>query len=244
MVLGLGCVTMATMVTRTLPTRRERVLSTLLLALAVPCSAQLGVMLALLAGKPLAVAVWGGVLLGVFLAVGWLAARVLPGGRPSFYMEIPPLRWPKPGNVLVKTYVRVAWYLKEVLPMFLLASVLIWLGQITRLLDLLMAALAVPMEWMGLPEKVASVFIFGFFRRDYGAAGLYDLGHDGTLDGTQIVVACVALTLFLPCIAQFLMTIKERGWKTGLAISGFVLVLAFAVAVVLNLALRGLGVSL
>ena len=48
MVLGFGCDTMATMVTRTLPTKRERIISTMLLALAVPCSAQLGAIIALL----------------------------------------------------------------------------------------------------------------------------------------------------------------------------------------------------
>ncbi|MGQ9814885.1 MAG: nucleoside recognition domain-containing protein [Candidatus Roseilinea sp.] len=42
MVLGLGCVTMATMTTRILDNRRDRVLVTLLLLLAAPCSAQLG----------------------------------------------------------------------------------------------------------------------------------------------------------------------------------------------------------
>ena len=50
-VLGLGCDTMATMVTRTLPTVRERIIATLLLALAVPCSAQLGLIFALLNGR-------------------------------------------------------------------------------------------------------------------------------------------------------------------------------------------------
>lgn len=84
MVLGFGCATMATMVTRTLPTKRERVISTMLLALAVPCSAQLGVILALLAGKPLAMLIWAGVVGLIFLFIGFLTAKLLPGERPSF----------------------------------------------------------------------------------------------------------------------------------------------------------------
>ena len=128
MVLGFGCDTMATMVTRTLETRRERVIATLLLALAIPCSAQLGVILAMLSGAPGALLIWGLVITGVFLLVGLLAARLLPGERPTFYMELPPLRLPQLGNVLVKTYTRMEWYLLEVLPFFLLASVVIWLG--------------------------------------------------------------------------------------------------------------------
>ncbi len=244
MVLGLGCATMATMVTRTLPTKRERVISTLLLALAVPCSAQLGVILALMEGRPKAVSVWAAVVILVFLLIGFLAARVLPGEGASFYIEIPPLRWPKLSNVVTKTFVRVKWYFKEVLPLFLFASVMIWLGQITRLFDLVVALLERPVRLIGLPDEAAEVFLFGFFRRDYGAAGLYDLNKAGALDGIQLVVACVALTLFLPCIAQFLMNVKERGWKTGVGISIFILLFSFGVAFVLNALLRGVGASL
>jgi ferrous iron transport protein B len=60
-------------------------------------------------------------------------------------------------------------------------------------------------------------------------------GGQPLLSGAQLVVASVALTLFLPCIAQFLINVKERGWKVGLAISAFVLLVSFGVAFVLNL---------
>lgn len=244
MVLGFGCDTMATMVTRTLPTKRERFLSTMLLALAIPCSAQLGVILALLESHPGGMLVWAGVIMGVFLLVGWLSAKVLPGVGPSFYMEVPPLRLPKIGNVLTKTYVRVRWYFLEIVPMFLIASVIIWAGKITHIFDAVTAALEAPVKWIGLPIEATEIFVMGFFRRDYGAAGLYDLDKAGMLTSIQLVVACVALTLFLPCIAQLLINIKERGWKTGALISGLVLVMSFGVAFVLNAALIGLEVKL
>ena len=244
MVLGFGCATMATMVTRTLPTRRERIISTMLLALAVPCSAQLGVILALLEGKPRAMFIWAGAVALIFLFVGYLTAKLLPGERPSFYMEIPPLRLPKLSNVLTKTYVRVKWYFKEVLPLFLTASVLIWFGQLTGLFGLFINLLKMPVKLIGLPPEAAPVFLFGFFRRDYGAAGLYDLTKHGYLNGVELVVACVALTLFLPCIAQFLMNVKERGWKTGFSISVFILFFSFSAAYILNFILTKIGVAL
>jgi ferrous iron transport protein B len=242
MVLGLGCDTMATMVTRTLPTKRERIISTMLLALAVPCSAQLGVILALLEGKPLPMMIWAGVVALIFLLIGFLTAMIMPGERPSFYMEVPPLRLPKISNVLVKTYVRVKWYFKEIMPLFLLASVFIWLGQLTGLFDVVLNLLKKPVQLIGLPADAAKIFLFGFFRRDYGAAGLYDLSQEGVLNDIQLVVACVALTLFLPCIAQLLMNLKERGWKTGLGISMFTLLIAFAAALAMKLILTGFGV--
>jgi len=108
---------------------------------------------------------------------------------------------------------------------------------IQKMLHLLEA----PVHWIGLPPGCAKVFLFGFFRRDYGAAGLYDLGRQGMLTDAQLAVACVALTLFLPCIAQFLMNVKERGWRTGITISLFVLVFSFSVSYALSVALQATG---
>jgi ferrous iron transport protein B len=243
-VLGFGCDTMATLVTRTLETRREKLIATFLLALAIPCSAQLGVILGLLAGHSLAVGIWAGVIALNFLVVGYLTAKLLPGERSLFSIEIPPLRWPSLSNVLVKTYTRVHWYLKEILPFFLIASVVIWLGQITGVFGMLVNALAVIVQAIGLPKETAVAFLFGFFRRDYGAAGLYDLHNAGVLSGVPLVVAAVTLTLFVPCIAQFMITAKERGWRTAIAMALFIFPYAFFMGWLVNLILTKLGVPL
>ncbi|OGP65457.1 MAG: ferrous iron transport protein B [Deltaproteobacteria bacterium RBG_13_47_9] len=244
MVLGLGCDTMATMVTRTLPTRRERIIATLLLALAIPCSAQLGVILALFEGNPVGLWIWLGVIACVFLFVGFLSSKVMPGEKPSFYMEIPPLRFPKVSNVAIKTYSRVHWYFKEIFPLFILASVFIWLGQITGVFDFIVKGLEYPIRLLGLPDKAAVSFLFGFFRRDYGAAGFFDMKKMGLLAGNQLVVASVTLTLFVPCVAQFLINIKERGMRIGFSLSLFVLFFSFGAGYIVNLALATLGVKL
>ncbi len=243
-VLGFGCDTMATITTRTLETKRERIIASFLLALAIPCSAQLGVILALLAGKPKSFAIWAGVVALVFFLIGYLASRVLPGERPLFYMDVPPLRWPKLSNILSKTYTRVEWYFKEILPIFILASVLIWAGKITGLFDLMTRGLGPVVQAIGLPDETATVFLYGFFRRDFGAAGLFDLTRGGGLSEVQLVVAVVTLTLFIPCIAQLSITIKERGLKTGLAMVAFIFPFAFLVGFLLNLAFNLLGVKL
>jgi ferrous iron transport protein B len=234
MVLGFGCDTMATMVTRTLETVRERILATLLLALAIPCSAQLGVILALLSKAPGALLVWSLCLLLIFLLVGFLAARLLPGETPMFYMELPPMRLPQLSNIFTKTYTRMQWYFLEILPLFVFASILLWLGKITGFFEKAVNGLSPLMEALGLPREVAVAFIFGFFRRDYGAAGLYDLQTKGGLDPRQLTVAAVTLTLFIPCIAQFLVMKKERGWKVATLIGLFVSLLAFGSGWLLN----------
>ncbi len=244
MVLGFGCDTMATIVTRTQETRRERVITTFLLALAIPCSAQLGVIFAIMSGSRLALLIWVGVIALVFLLVGYLAARIIPGERASFYMEVPPLRLPKLSNVLVKTYTRLQWYFTEVLPIFILASVLLWAGELSGALALISRGLEPLVEFIGLPPETAVVFLYGFFRRDFGAAGLYNLQSSGIILGVPLVVAAVTLTLFIPCIAQFSVMLKERGLKTALAIALFIFPFAFLVGFILNLVLTTLGVSL
>ncbi|RNC71037.1 MAG: ferrous iron transport protein B [Desulfuromonadales bacterium] len=234
MVLGFGCDTMATMVTRTLETVRERIIATVLLALAIPCSAQLGVIIALLSKAPGALAVWSVCLLAIFLVIGLLASRIMPGETPMFYMELPPMRLPQFSNVLTKTYTRMQWYFLEILPLFILASVLLWLGKITHFFEKLVAWMEPVMASIGLPKEAAVAFIFGFFRRDYGAAGLYDLQEKGLMEPRQLVVAAVTLTLFVPCVAQFLMMKKERGLKSATLIAVFVSFVAFGSGYLLN----------
>lgn len=234
MVLGFGCDTMATLVTRTLETTRERVISTLLLALAIPCSAQLGVILGLLSAAPSALVVWTIFLLCAFLLVGVLADRLLPGERPVFYMEIPPLRRPQLYNVGVKTLTRMKSYFFEIFPLFILASVILWAGKMTDTLDVVIAGLSPVVRAIGLPTEATTAFVFGFFRRDFGAAGLYDLQMAGLLSVTQLTVAAVTLTLFVPCVAQFLVMFKERGFRIALAIFVFVTAFAFGSGWLLN----------
>lgn len=234
MTLGFGCDTMATMVSRTLETKRERIISTFLLSLAIPCSAQLGVILAMLSGSSTALLVWAGFMVFIFLFIGFLTSKIMPGEKPSFYMEIPPLRLPKLSNVLVKTYTRIQWYFVEILPLFIIASILIWFGNLTGLFGWVINLMKPLVHLIGLPDEAAKAFLFGFFRRDYGAAGLYDLQKAGALSPRQLAVAAATLTLFVPCVAQFSMTIKERGWKTAFAMAAFIFPFAFVGGFILN----------
>ena len=235
-VLGFGCDTMAVTVTRLLETRRERIIAIFLLSLAIPCSAQFGVITGLLGtpGRTGAWVFWTVFVAVSFLAAGFLASRLMPGAPPTFYMEVPPIRRPKLGNVLSKTWSRMRWYLWEVLPLFLLASVILWLGTLLGIFPLVEKLLGYPVRAMGLPEEASRAFLFGFFRRDFGAAGLFDLDRAGLLSLRQLTVAVVVLTLFVPCIAQFLLNRKEMGWRIALTMLAIILPLAFASGILTN----------
>jgi len=251
MILGLGCDTMATMTARIMETRKERVIVTLLLALAVPCSAQLAVIFAMLAGLSPAAAAWFfAPLVAVLFLVGWLAAKVIPGRGSDFVLELPPLRVPQAGNIAVKTLARIEWYLREALPLFLLGTVILWgLDRLRGIQLLERAAAPVVVGILHLPKEAASAFILGFLRRDYAAAGLFmhyePFVKAGTMTRameTEVVVALVTVTLFVPCIANFFMIMKERGWRTGVAIAAFILPFSVAVGAAMSALMRWLYV--
>ena len=246
MILGLGCDTMATLTTRILETKKERILVTLLLALGVPCSAQLGVILGLVAGlSGLATFIWLGTLLAVILLVGYLAAKVIPGDPSDFVLELPPIRVPQLTNIMVKTLARVQWYLKEAVPLFMLGTFLLFIGHKVGALAYIQAMTdPIVVNFLGLPSRAAEAFVIGFLRRDYGAAGLFMLAKEGLLDPIQIVVSLTVMTLFVPCIANFFMMVKERGMKTALSMTAFIIPFAFGVGGVLNWVLRTFDIQL
>jgi len=230
-ILGFGCGTMAMLSCRILDTKKEKILTSFLLALAIPCSAQLAVVLAMTAGlSPVVLFIWFAVLAATLLGAGYIGSKVLPGAPSPFFLEIPPMRVPQMKNVVQKVSTRLGWYLKEVVPLFILGSLILfaldglgWLQVMERWCS------PVIVHLLGLPVRATEAFLLGFLRRDYGAAGLYQLQREGLLTLRQTTVSLVAMTLFMPCMAQGLMALKERGLKVTLAI-GFVVV-AYAVAV-------------
>jgi ferrous iron transport protein B len=243
MVLGLGCDTMATLTARIMETRKERLLVTLLLALGVPCSAQLGVILGLFGALPVwAPMVWGCTVLGIMFAVGFLAARLLPGEPSDLILEVPPIRRPQLGNIVIKTLGRLEWYVKEAVPIFVLGTLVLFVLDATGALSgIVRASEPAVVGLLNLPPKAAEAFLVGFFRRDYGSAGIYALFQHGALTSVQAVVALVTITLFVPCVANFFVIVKERGVRTALAMTAFIFPFAFIVGGTVNLALRAVG---
>ena len=246
MVLGLGCDTMATMTTRILETKKERIIVTVLLALGVPCSAQLGVILGMLGGISFKATLWwGGVVIFTMLLVGFFASKVVPGEASDFLLEIPPIRVPKFSNILIKTLVRVEWYLREAVPLFILGTLFLFIMDKISVLNI-MERIASPVivGFLDLPAKATEAFIIGFLRRDYGAAGLFALQKNGMLSPAQVVTSLVTMTLFVPCIANFFMIVKERGLMTAVWMSAFIFPFAVLVGGVLNYIMRTFEVNL
>ncbi|MBI4533433.1 MAG: ferrous iron transport protein B [Candidatus Melainabacteria bacterium] len=219
LILGLGCVTMATITTRLLSTKREKIIASALLGIAIPCSAQLGVVSGTLAkaGGLFAWTIYITVVGSVLAITGVLLNMILPGKSGALLIDLPPLRVPRVDNVVKKTW-RKSWnFLKDASVPFFLAALLVTFAQASGLLDLFIHVLQpITISWLNLPSdpRIATTFILGIVRRDFAAFGLTDVA----LSPVQAVVAMIVVTLFVPCIATVGVMMKERGVKIALSI--------------------------
>lgn len=211
MLLGFGCVTMATVTTRLLGSKREKIIAIFLLGLAIPCSAQLGVIAGLIA--PLGLdyfIIYVVTIFAVYAITGTFLNKVLPGDSSDLLIDLPPIRMPEIKNVLQKTYLKSKYFILEAGPIFALGAVGITLMKEFKILEWIKNAVApLVVGWLKLPKDATEAFVMGIIRRDFGAAGLSSMA----LTNDQTLVALIVLTLFVPCIAAMLVMIKEQGIK-------------------------------
>jgi len=221
-ILGFGCVTMATISTRLLGSNREKVIATFLLGLTIPCSAQIGIIAGLI--SPLGIKyliVYVLTILIVFSFSGTILNKVLPGQSSHLFIDLPQLRLPVPKNVIKKSFSKTIMFMKEAFPLFVLGCTIISILQYTKALDLIQrAASPIVTGLLGLPKEAATAFIMGIIRRDFGAAGISSLtlSADPSIAASQTVVAVVTMTLFVPCIAAIMVIFKERSLKEAAGI--------------------------
>jgi len=234
LVMGFSCVTMALLTTRVLNTEKEKIIASFLLYLCLPCAPLIAVMLIILEKMPASasVAVFG-ILASQVLVAGYLANRFLPGNRSPLFLEIPPMRLPKPWAVLKMALAKTWFFMLEALPVFVVASAGVFLFERAGGLHLLEHTLG-PMihHVMGLPEKSVQVFIKTMIRRESGATELEHLRHIYT--NLQLVVNLLVMTFVAPCINSFIVLFKERGLKVGLAINVAVFVYAILMGSIVN----------
>ncbi|MHB1136886.1 MAG: ferrous iron transport protein B [Coriobacteriia bacterium] len=232
LILGLGCVTMGTLTTRILGSRRERFIATALMAVAVPCSAQIAVIAALMArvGGAYAAAYFA-LLIGIFVALGTVLNRLVPGVSTSLLIDLPPLRVPRMRNVLRKTGNKAWGFMREVALFFLAGTTIISVLDLTGALAWIQrAAEPLTVAWLRLPAEAATAFVMGFVRRDFGAAGFFTMD----LSAPQLLVAMVTITLFVPCAASMMVVLKERGWRYLFGLFAGSIGLAFLIGGVLT----------
>ncbi len=235
LILGFGCVTMATITTRLLGSQREKTIATTILQLAIPCSAQLGVIAALLATAGMvATLIYTAVIFSFLVLVGSVMNRSLPGETSPLLIDLPRMRLPQLDNVVKKTLYKTWFFMKEASPWFFVGALTVGILQVTGALVWIMDAMEpLVVNWLQLPREAATAFVMGLVRRDFGAAGLYHLG----LDPFQTVAALVTITLFVPCVASLMVMLKERGPREGMIIWVGSLILALTIGGLVSQAL-------
>lgn len=102
LILGFGCKTMATLTTKGIASRKERLIAVYLIAFAIPCSAQLAIDMAVLGRVGLkAFLIAYGTLAVVELLAGVILNKTIKEDRKSdFIQELLPIRIPSPKAIL------------------------------------------------------------------------------------------------------------------------------------------------
>jgi len=239
MLMGLGCNVPGALALRVLETRKERFIAATLLSVCVPCMAQLA-MIAGLIGRygVLAFAPVLGTLLLLWVVLGTLMKRFVRGTTPEILLDIPPYRMPYWGALAKKLLMRMRGFVREAVPYVLLGVLVVnflytlgvirWAGQILK---------PVVEHWLGLPAEAAGALLIGFMRKDVAVGMLAPLG----LSLKQLVVASVVLTAYFPCVATFVVLLRELGARDMIKSALIMVVAAFAAGGLLNLVLTGLG---
>ena len=243
LVLGFSCITMAVITTRMLPTKKERIILTLLLIMGVPCAPLLAVMMVILGEMPwtAAMAIFTIITTQIILS-GYVASRLIPGRLPDLILEIPKMRVPRLKIVLSKTWRRTIHFMREAVPVFLAASFVIFIFNRLGGLHILENLLRPFIEGvLGLPDKFVQVFIKTAIRRENGATELVHVRSQ--FDNVQMVTALLVMTFLMPCINAVIVIFKERGIRTAAAILGTVFVWAIVVGAVFNFVCRTFGIT-
>ena len=234
-VLGMGCSVPAVLSVRILESAKQRYLAATLMTMAIPCASQSAMIFGILApyGLRYIFIVYSTLFLS-FVITGYLLHRFIGGESPEIFLEIPPYRMPNLQALLKKTFIRVREFLKEAVPYIGLGMIIMNFFYLTGLMHLIGEELKpVVSGLLGLPSDAATALIIGFLRKDVG------IGMFAPLDMTpvQYVVAAVVLAMYMPCVATFMVMLKELGVSGTAKSVALRLVAALVVGTALNLIL-------
>jgi len=235
MILGLGCNVPGALATRLLEGRREKFIAATLMAIAVPCMAQIAMIVGLVGergGRYLALVFF--ILFSLLIIKGLILNKVIKGASPEILLEVPPYRVPQVRAVLKKLWMRIYGFVREAVPYVLLGVVVVNILYILGVIDFLSGFFAPVLSGLwGLPEEAISALLVGFLRKDVAIGMLGPLG----LSTKQLVVGCVVLAIYFPCVATFTILVKELGLKDMAKAALLMITTAVIVGGILNLVL-------
>jgi ferrous iron transport protein B len=237
MVVGTGCNVPAILSTRTLESKRERLILATIIVMAVPCSAQTVIIIGTVgqhAGILWAAAIYL-ILLTLVLLLGRVLHVLLKEEPSSLAMEIPDLSMPSARNVLSKTWLRIKDFFIIAFPLLLVGSLILELMMKFNVLSALVDPLSLlTVGLLGLPPVIIVALIFGVLRKEMALQILFvifainsgaELGF--YLTDQQLFVFALVMATYMPCIGVLAALIKEFGAKEAVAVSISSIILAF-----------------
>jgi ferrous iron transport protein B len=232
-VLGMGCSVPAVLASGVLESPKQRYLAITLMTMAIPCASQSAMVFGMLAPYGLKyIAMVYLTLFLTFVVTGNLLHRFIGGESPEIFLEIPPYRMPDARSLLKKTFIRTREFLKEAVPYIALGMVVMSIFEISGLMSLIGQILRpVVSGLLGLPSDAATALIIGFLRKDIGIGMFAPFG----MTPEQLVIASVVLAMYFPCVATFMVMLKELGFSNTMKSVGLRLVAAMIVGTLLNL---------
>lgn len=233
--LGLGCNVPAVLATRILETKRERFIASTLISIAVPCAALQAMIFGLVGrqGAQYVIIVYG-TLFVVWVFLGIILKHAVKGFSPELLIEMPPYRLPPWRVVLQKMWMRIYGFLAEAIPIILGAIVVINMLHLFGVFRAI-ADFTGPVVngLLGLPKEAVISLVIGFLRKDVALGMLAPLG----LSAKQLVVASVVLAMFFPCIATFVVFLRELGVRKMFMSTVIMILAALMTGGVLNVLL-------
>jgi ferrous iron transport protein B len=245
--LGLGCNVPGMMATRSLETRKQRFIAATLLSISVPCMAQTAMIFAIFSklGDALTynpfiyIAIVFSVLILLYFIVGFLLNKLVKGGSPEIFLEIPSYRVPHMPTMVKKTWMRIRWFLKDALPWMFFGVFLINVLYTVGFIDWFAELFRPVMQGLfGLPGETSIVLLSGFLRKDLAVGTLLSFPTN-TFTAMQLVIVATMLTIYFPCAATFVVFFKELGIKDMLKSISIMGVTAIIVGVIMRLILLG-----
>ncbi|MDO8886607.1 ferrous iron transporter B [Candidatus Oleimmundimicrobium sp.] len=235
MILGLGCNVPGALSTRILESKRERFIAATIMAIGIPCMAQTAMIIGLVGsygGRYLAIVF--GTLFIVWFSSGLILNMITKGESPEIFLEIPHYRIPNINALAKKLWMRLSGFLLEAIPLVLIGVLFVNILYMIGFIELIsnIGAPVVTHLW-GLPESAVSALIVGFLRKDVAVGMLGPLG----LTAKQAVIGSTVLAVYFPCIATFVVLIKELGIKDTFKSAVMMITVALLIGSILNLIL-------
>lgn len=241
-ILGFGCNVPAVVSTRILESRRDRIITALMIPF-IPCSARTTIILALVAFYLGPLWALGFYLFNILILgiLGRVISLFFKTSSPGLILEIPSLKIPSLRNMWRKTFFELKSFLKFAWPILIVGSIVLGLLQFfhfDRYVNVVLSPLVE--KALGLPQELGVTLVFGFLRKELSLIMMLqalDVSYTGlmsVISRQQLIVFTVFISFFIPCLSTVAILWKEIGKKVAL----LSMALNTGVAVILSLIVR------